>query len=123
MSHPLPAGARAWQEKVRRFVDEELIPFEVEAEMNSGDLPKDIYLRHRKRAKEIGLYALAIPKEHGGQGLTNLEQAIVSEQVGRVTNALGLVLFLDAALDAGGLRRQRLSDEDLGHAEHPRRAP
>ena len=26
----------------------------------------------------------------------------------------GLVLFLDAALDAGGLRRQRSSDEDLG---------
>jgi len=88
MSHPLPAGARAWQEKVRRFVEEELIPYEVEAEMNGGELPPEIRTRHRRRAREIGLHALAIPKEHGGQGLSHLEQAVINEQVGRVTNAL-----------------------------------
>jgi acyl-CoA dehydrogenase len=89
MAHPLPASARAWQDKVRRFVDEELIPFEVEAEMNGGLLPEGVRERHRRRAREIGLHALAIPKEYGGQGLTALEQAVISEQVGRVTNALG----------------------------------
>ena len=88
MPHPLPASARAWQEKVRRFVDEELIPFEVEAEMNNGLLPDAVRERHRHKAREIGLHALAIPKEYGGQGLTALEQAVISEQVGRVTNAL-----------------------------------
>jgi len=36
MSYPLPPPARAWQEKVRRFVAEELIPHEVAAEMNGG---------------------------------------------------------------------------------------
>ena len=89
MPHPLPASARAWQEKVRRFVDEELIPFEVEAEMNNGLLPEGVRERHRRKAREIGLHALAIPKEYGGQGLTALEQAVISEQIGRVTNALG----------------------------------
>ena len=89
MPHPLPASARAWQDKVRRFVDEELIPFEVEAEMNGGVLPEGVRDRHRCRAREIGLHALAIPKQYGGQGLTALEQAVISEQVGRVTNALG----------------------------------
>jgi acyl-CoA dehydrogenase len=89
MAHPLPASARAWQDKVRRFVDEELIPFEVEAEMNGGLLPEGVRDLHRRRAREIGLHALAIPKEYGGQGLTALEQAVISEQVGRVTNALG----------------------------------
>jgi alkylation response protein AidB-like acyl-CoA dehydrogenase len=89
MPHPLPASARAWQEKVRRFVDEELIPFEVEAEMNGGLLPEGVRERHRRKAREIGLHALAIPKEYGGQGLTALEQAVISEQIGRATNALG----------------------------------
>jgi alkylation response protein AidB-like acyl-CoA dehydrogenase len=89
MPHPLPASARAWQDKVRRFVDEDLIPFEVEAEMNGGVLPDGVRDRHRHRAREIGLHALAIPKQYGGQGLTALEQAVISEQVGRVTNALG----------------------------------
>jgi alkylation response protein AidB-like acyl-CoA dehydrogenase len=56
--------------------------------MNGGELSKELHARHRRRAKEIGLHALAIPREHGGQGLTNLEQAVISEQVGRVTNAL-----------------------------------
>src|SRR5215468_3595562 len=89
MPHPLPASARAWQEKVRRFVDEELIPFEVEAEMNGGLLPEEVRQRHRRKAREIGLHALGIPKELGGQGLTALEQAVIAEQIGRVTNALG----------------------------------
>src|SRR5262252_1860293 len=89
MPHPLPASARAWQEKVGRFVDEELIPFEVEAEMNGGLLPEEVRQRHRRRARETGLHALGIPKELGGQGLTALEQAVIAEQIGRVTNALG----------------------------------
>ncbi|MGE0118557.1 MAG: acyl-CoA dehydrogenase family protein [Dongiaceae bacterium] len=89
MTHPLPAAARAWQEKVRRFVDAELIPFEVEAEMNGGELPDEVRARQRRKAKEIGLHALAIPRSHGGQGLSALEQAVIAEQIGRVTNALG----------------------------------
>src|SRR5215813_8906534 len=89
MPHPLPLSARAWQARVRRFVDEDLIPFEVEAEMNGGLLPEEVRQRHRRKAREIGLHALGIPKELGGQGLTALEQAVIAEQIGRVTNALG----------------------------------
>ena len=89
MPHPLPSSARAWQAKVRRFVDEELIPFEVEAEMTGGVLPEGVSKLQRRRAREIGLHALAIPKEHGGQGLTALEQTVIQEEIGRVTNALG----------------------------------
>src|SRR5262245_16557246 len=89
MPHPLPASARAWQARVRRFVDEDLIPFEVEAEMNGGLLPEEVRQRHRRGAKAIGLHALGIPKELGGQGLSALEQAVIAEPIGRVTNALG----------------------------------
>jgi len=89
MSYPLPAGARAWQEKVRRFVDAELIPHEVDAEMSGGELPAPLRERHRRIARELGLAGMAMPREVGGGGLTTLEQAVVSEQIGRVTNALG----------------------------------
>ena len=89
MSYPLPPAARAWQEKVRRFVAEELIPHEVEAEMNAGLLPAALRQQHRRRAKEIGLHALAIPKALGGAGLSYLEQVVIQEEIGKVTNALG----------------------------------
>jgi alkylation response protein AidB-like acyl-CoA dehydrogenase len=89
MTHPLPASARAWQEKLRRFVDSELIPHEVEAEMNNGDLPPAVVERHRRLARELGLGAMDMPKDVGGGALTMLEQAVVWEQLGRVTNALG----------------------------------
>jgi acyl-CoA dehydrogenase len=90
MPYPLPPAARAWQENVRRFVSEELIPHEVEAEMNGGLLPEALQLRHRRIAKEIGLHALAIPKTLGGAGLSFLEQVVIHGEIGRVTNALGL---------------------------------
>ena len=48
MTYPLSKGARAWQEKVRKFVDEGLIPWEVEAEMNGGLLPEKVRARHRR---------------------------------------------------------------------------
>jgi acyl-CoA dehydrogenase len=72
------------------FTDE-LIPLEVEAELNSGDLPKDIVAGHKARAIELGLYATNIPTELGGRGLSTLQQVLVQEQVGRVTNALAWV--------------------------------
>ena len=34
--------ALEWQKKIRKFVNDELIPWEVHAEKNDGELPKDI---------------------------------------------------------------------------------
>jgi acyl-CoA dehydrogenase len=79
------------QERARMFADE-LIPLEVEAELNSGDLPKDVVAAHKARVIELGLYATNMPKELGGGGCTSLQQVLVQEQVGRVTNALAWVV-------------------------------
>ncbi len=78
------------QERARMFADE-LIPLEVEAELNDGDLPKDVVAGHKARASELGLCATNMPKELGGRGCTSLQQVLVQEQVGRVTNALAWV--------------------------------
>jgi len=89
MSYPLPPSARAWQEKVRRFVREDLIPWEIHAEMNNGEIPKEAREGHFRKAREIGLHAISVPKEHGGAGLSMLEQVVIKEEIGKVTNALG----------------------------------
>jgi acyl-CoA dehydrogenase len=78
------------QARAREFADE-LIPFEVEAELNGGDLPKDIVAGHKARAIDLGLFATNMPTELGGRGCTSLQQVLVQEQVGRVTNALAWV--------------------------------
>jgi alkylation response protein AidB-like acyl-CoA dehydrogenase len=88
-TYPMSDEDRQIQERARRFVDEELIPHEVEAEMNGGRVPDDVRAHHHRLAVELGLYAMNMPRELGGQGMTTFQQVLVSEQIGRVTNALG----------------------------------
>jgi alkylation response protein AidB-like acyl-CoA dehydrogenase len=92
---------RQLQRRARTFADEELIPYEVEAELNDGRLPDDVVDRHRKLARELGFGAISMPKELGGEGLTMFQQAIVQEQIGRVTNGLGWVVHTPPAWLAG----------------------
>ena len=70
---------------------DELIPSEVEAELNNGELPKEVEAAHAARARELGLCATNMPTELGGMGYTTLQQVLVQEQGGRVTNALAWV--------------------------------
>jgi alkylation response protein AidB-like acyl-CoA dehydrogenase len=78
----------AIQARARTFADE-LIPFEVQAELNGGTLPKEVTAGHEARARELGLCAPNLPAELGGGGLSTLQQVLIQEQAGRVTNALG----------------------------------
>jgi acyl-CoA dehydrogenase len=96
-TYPMSEEDREIQERARRFVDEELIPHEVEAEMNGGRLPDELRERHRRLALELGLYAMNMPKELGGGGMSTFQQVLVSEQIGRVTNGLGWCVHTPAA--------------------------
>jgi acyl-CoA dehydrogenase len=78
------------QARARGFADE-LVPFENEAERADGELSADITAAHAKRARELGLHSTNMPRELGGGGCTSLQQVLVQEQMGRVTNALGWV--------------------------------
>ena len=85
----LSAADEDIQARARVFADE-LIPLEVQAELDGG-LPDDVTAAHKKRAIELGLFATNMPAALGGVGATALQQVLVQEQVGRVTNALGWV--------------------------------
>jgi alkylation response protein AidB-like acyl-CoA dehydrogenase len=81
---------RQIQARARGFADE-LIPLEEQAELVGGELPPDVTVGHAKRARELGLASTNMPVELGGGGCTTLQQVLVQEQMGRVTNALGWV--------------------------------
>ena len=81
-------SAIEWQKKIKKFVDIDLIPWEVHAEFNNGELPEEINKKHVETAKSMGLAGMGIPKDQGGLGLSMFEQMIIWEQFGRVTNAL-----------------------------------
>ena len=88
MDIALDATARDWRDRAFRFATEELIPREVEAELNDGRLPPEVEKRHKKLAVELGFSAMDVPKSHGGLELRIVDQVAVWEQLGRVTNAL-----------------------------------
>src|ERR1700748_2414846 len=76
------------QERARRYTDEVLIPLEVEAEMAGGKLPDEAVARVKREALAAGLTGGLHAREHGGQGWTRLQWALVAEQFGRSTNAI-----------------------------------
>ena len=80
--------ALEWQKKIRQFVDVELIPWEVHAEMNNGNIPSEIEKKHQELAIKFGLPGMGISKNGGGLNLSMFDQIIIWEQLGRVTNAL-----------------------------------
>jgi alkylation response protein AidB-like acyl-CoA dehydrogenase len=96
VDHPLSAEDLEIQAKARDFVDE-LIPYEVEAELSGGRLPDDVLDRGVKLIGELGFEAINMPKELGGGGFTSLQQVLVQEQVGRATNALAWLIHTPAS--------------------------
>lgn len=87
MAYPLSPATLEWQRKARAYV-EELIPHEEQAEANEGVLPPEVSARHKALALELGLSRIDAPRAHGGLQLPLLDQTVIWEQLGRVTNAL-----------------------------------
>ena len=79
------------QRRTRGFTDE-LIGFEREAEEHDGLLPDEVVKAHHERAIALGLYATNMPVSVGGPGCSTLQQVLVQEQAGRVTNGIAWCL-------------------------------
>lgn len=72
---------------VREFIANELAPLEQTVETD-GVLAPEIATEIFRKSKELGLYAMNIPEEFGGGGLSALETMLVEEQFGRTTDIL-----------------------------------
>src|SRR5919198_3139911 len=84
----LDEGALDVAERARRFAEDVLMPLEEEAEQRGGRLPDDVVAQIKAKAIDARLNGGMHAPEHGGQGWTRIEWALVEEQYGRTTNAL-----------------------------------
>jgi acyl-CoA dehydrogenase len=76
----------ALRDRASRLTDA-IIPFEEPCEAGRG-LPTESLARIRELTLAAELNAINMPIEWGGQGLSVLEQVIVQERLGQLTNAL-----------------------------------
>jgi len=72
---------------IRGFVDDELRPLEAGVE-EAGCLADDVAASIRAKSQALGLYAVNIPAEYGGGGLSVLDWMIAEEQFGRTSDIL-----------------------------------
>ena len=64
-----------------------IIPYEDECERNNG-LSAEAHAAIRQEVLAAGLQAINTPTEYGGAGLSVLEQVVVQDELGKLTNAL-----------------------------------
>ena len=72
---------------VRRFIAEELHPLEDRLERD-GCLDDTLARAIQEKSQSLGLYALNMPAELGGGGLSNLDRILCEEQFGHTSDYL-----------------------------------
>ncbi|KJY40343.1 acyl-CoA dehydrogenase, partial [Streptomyces sp. NRRL S-444] len=84
-----------------------LMRYEDQSEEAGGPLPADTVRELTRAAIEAGVYAINMPAEWGGAGLSLLDQVIVEEEFGKVTNCLWDIPWRPANVLAHGTEAQR----------------
>ena len=87
MNFEMSDEQRMLVETVRDFIARELAPLEEEIETTGALAPDKAKAIHEK-AKALGLYAMNIPVEHGGGGLSAVDHMLAEEQFGHTTDIL-----------------------------------
>ncbi len=72
---------------VRRFIADELKPLEAALE-ETGALDESVALAIHQKSKSLGLFALNIPEQFGGGGLSVLDRILCEEQFGHTSDYL-----------------------------------
>jgi acyl-CoA dehydrogenase len=103
MDFALPPEIDATRLRIRRFVDERLIPLEGDRANydEHENIAPAVLARLRAEAKAEGLWALQMPKALGGGGLPRIGMAACYEEMNR--SIFGPVVFNSAAPDDGNM--------------------
>lgn len=88
-------------QKIRHFIDSEVLPMEQYAADHEDGLPPHLLEELRFKVKSAGLWAPQLPVELGGLGLSLVDMAPVFETIGR--SLLGPLAFNCAAPDEGNM--------------------
>ena len=87
MDFKLSEEQRLLVSTIRTFIRRELKPLEQDIE-ETGRLGDTVAANLRKKSQALGLYAVNIPLEYGGGGLSVLDWMIAEEQFGRTGDLL-----------------------------------
>lgn len=85
-------------ETIRRFVRERLVPLEHQVAENDA-IPAEIITAMR----EMGLFGLSIPEEHGGLGLSMEEEVRVAFELGRTSPAFRSLIGTNNGIGSQGI--------------------
>ena len=101
MDFSIPPKVQDLLSTILGFMEAELYPLEQQmAARPFRELVPELEAR-RQKVKEMGLWAPQLPREYGGMGLGFMDQAFVSEALGR--SPLGHYVFNWQAPDAGNM--------------------
>jgi len=87
MTRVMDEDIRMLRTNIRRFVDEKLIPLEEEVD-ETGRIDPAVVASLKADAKKLGYFALNMPEECGGGGLTHVQMCHVEEEFGRTMDSL-----------------------------------
>ncbi len=117
MDFVLPPDIEAIRLRIRRFVDERLIPLESDRANydEHENIAPHVLAELRKAAKAEGIWALQMPRRLGGMELPRIGMAACYEEMNR--SIFGPVVFNSAAPDDGNMM---ILDKVLPEAMKPR---
>lgn len=103
MDFQLSSEVKDYQQRIRAFVRKHLVPLESQAGSydEHENIRLDLLNDYRKLAKSEGLWALQMPKERGGQGLSVTGMAACYEEMN--WSIFGPAVFNSAAPDDGNM--------------------
>ncbi len=76
-----------FRKSIRSFVEKYLEPKAIEIE-KTDKIPEELF----EEAKKLGLYGIGIPEEYGGQGGGHVMEAILMEELSRVSPAFAVAV-------------------------------
>lgn len=86
------------RDSVRRFVRERLVPHEAEVG-ESNEIPETLL----REMRELGLYGLTIPPEHGGLGLNSVEEVQIAFELGWTSPAFRSAFGTNVGIGSQGI--------------------
>ena len=102
MSQDTPTSLTVLRERLRQYLQEELIPMERSRGLGYEDkFERSLVQSVWKRSRELGLYGPQLPRELGGQGLSYRDLCVLKDDVA----ASGAILFPHVLGDWGGPSR------------------
>ena len=87
MNFAIPEESRLMVSTLRKFIERELRPLEEEVESKGTLEPekaREIFLKSR----ELGFYAMNMPEEVGGGGLSAVDMCLAGQEMGRTSDIL-----------------------------------